>query len=568
MYSYFKTLLIIFLVCLCSYFNIFKDPFQFDGVRYIKENPYIIGLVERNDYQSFFSEFSLTNIFNRPFLNYSYAINYYLGKDNTLGYHLLNLLIHFANCLLVYLIIRKTITLSNDKYDHIRYQFNVPLVAALIFASHPAQTQTVTYIISRSASLSTFLYLCSFYCFLIGFYKLDSRSSTQSKLSIYGMIFLSLLSMRIALGVKLIIVSLPVVMVVYYYLFFYRGNAVAFWHKNRFQLSLALSLLLILIIFFVGNIFTGLNDMGMKVHGRLNYLLSQIMWFVFYYLKIWVFPFNLNIDPDVRLAAGITDLGLVSAIAILVLLGLLIKKQSRLAIFGFIWMVLSIAPESSIIPLLDLVAEQRLYLPATGLILGITAMTAGKKWVPLYIILITCFTVNTINRNTDWTSEKALWRDTAEKSPGKWRPYSNYARALEIAGESELALINYQKAIKRDPNHFETHHNLGNVYVSLKKCDLAIEEYTKALSLKPDVPETLIGIGKCHKIFGDNAKAISYFKQALELKPEMDAVYRELGAIYYFDLDDKRTAGFYLQQALRLNPKYPGNAIILNMIKE
>ena len=48
MYSHLKTLLIIFLVCLCSYFNIFKDPFQFDGVRYIKENPYIIGLVEKN----------------------------------------------------------------------------------------------------------------------------------------------------------------------------------------------------------------------------------------------------------------------------------------------------------------------------------------------------------------------------------------------------------------------------------------------------------------------------------------------------------------------------------------
>ena len=203
MYSHLKTLLIIFLVCLCSYFNIFKDPFQFDGVRYIKENPYIIGLVEKNNYQAFFSEFSLTNIFNRPFLNYTYAINFYLGKDNTLGYHLVNLLIHFANCLLVYLIARKTIVLLDVNSNVLRCQFNMPLVAALIFASHPAQTQTVTYIISRSASLSTLLYLSSFNCFLIALYKIELRSSTQSKLSIYGMIVLSLLLMRIALGVKL-----------------------------------------------------------------------------------------------------------------------------------------------------------------------------------------------------------------------------------------------------------------------------------------------------------------------------------------------------------------------------
>lgn len=572
MYSYLKTTVILLLICLCSYLNILHVPFQFDGVRYIKENRVISGLVDRHEYEYYFWQFSPTNIFNRPILNYTYTLNYYLGKDNAFGYNLIDLLIHFGVTLFVYLILRKITQNTGDpRAAPTSPKLNLPLVAALLFASHPVQTQTVAYSMSRSASLCTFLYLASFYCFLLAI----KFSPTTGKKSLFpfGMIFLSILLMRLAFGVKLIIISLPPIMITYFCLFSpYWETVKSFISKKRLLFTLAVALLSIFAIYelilFKEGAFLVLNDPGSIAHSRLNYLLSQVKWSVFYYLKILLFPFNLNLDPDVHMVRSFADSGLIAAILVLALLVAFIKNQSRLVIFGFLWMIVSMAPESSFIPLLDLVAEHRLYLPAVGFVLIVSSLLASRKWVPLHIALILFLAVNTMHRNEDWISEKSLWRDSSIKSPHKWRTYSNYARALDIEGDKELSVINYKKAISIDPNHFELHHNLGNIYLDMGNCDMAIEEHEKALRLSPYLPESLFSIGKCHKMTGNYDKAIRYYKNALELAPAMDAVYRELGLLYYFNLDDKKTGAFYLREAVRRNPSYPQNASIMNLLEK
>lgn len=570
MYSHIKTSLVIFMICACSYFNIFAVPFQFDGVKYIKENLYIINLVEKNDYATYFWQYPPTNIVNRPILNYTYTLNYYLGKDRTLGYHLISLWIHFGSCLFVYLIFRKTLLLfRQDELPPARHRVNAPMIAAMLFASHPVQTQTVTYIMSRSASLCTLLYLASFYCFVLAVEANRSKTAMLSG-SAFAMGLLSLVLMRLALGVKLIIVSLPLVMFIYFFLFFQKGkNIKSFLYQNRFLAGVTLAPLLLFtlhqIIFAGGGVFVRLNDEGMALYGRWRYLLSQVTWLVFYYLKIWLFPFNLNIDPAIPAVTGFSDIRFVVALLILIALILFIRKQSSLVIFGSLWLILALAPESSFIPLLDLVAEQRLYLPGVGFVLIVAMLFVARKWAFFHVLLILCFSAGTIHRNGDWVSEKTLWQDAVEKSPGKWRPLSNYARALDLAGVKEGAVLTYQKAIEIEANHFESHHNLANIYAETGKCLLAIDEYNKALSLVPNLPESLIGIGKCYKILGDYEKAVLYLKHALEARPS-DGAYRELGLIYYFNLNDKQAGAFYLRQAVTLNPNHPGNATILNLI--
>lgn len=575
--SYLGFLSVLFLICLLCYFNSLKAPFQFDGVEYIKENPYIIGLVDKKDYASYFWQYPPGNINNRPFLNYTFTLNYYLGRDRTLGYHLVNLGIHFAASLLVFLVLKKVLELLRFKGVPLRKtQANLPFCASLVFAVHPVQIQAVTYIMSRSASLCAFLYLASFYCFLQALARKTRAPSplpAQTKLFVLGTIVLSLVLMRVAMGVKLIAVSLPAVILVFCAMFFVSWTHVAELvrrHKTGFAVTgVVLSALVLYKTLISPWKLLLINEAAASVYNRSQYFISQIKWGVFYYLKIWLFPFNLNIDPDVRLVASVSDLGFLSALLLLAALLFFFWKQSRLVTFGLLWIILTLAPESSFVPLMDLAAEHRLYLPGFGFALVLTGLAAdNRRWAAFPIFLAVCLAAGVIHRNGDWLSEESLWKDATRKSPNKARAYSNYARTLAMQGKIDLARVNFQKSIQLDPYYFESHHNLALIFIKTGDCNRGIEEHKKALLLKPDIVESMIGIAQCYKTLGDFKQSIDYFKRALEIRPSSDFILQELGLLYYFNLNDKETGRFFFVQAVRMNPGNPNKAVMEKLIRE
>jgi hypothetical protein len=154
----FSVLLIIILSAVI-YANTFDVPFYFDDNHAIENNHAI-------------SQFDIKRIFfssPRPVLDVTFAVNYYFGKLNVFGYHLVNLLLHMINGVMLYFIVLRTINLMSG--DHTR-GIKVPLYTSLIFVAHPVQTQAVTYIVSRSSVLATFFYLLSLvyngcFCFLL-----------------------------------------------------------------------------------------------------------------------------------------------------------------------------------------------------------------------------------------------------------------------------------------------------------------------------------------------------------------------------------------------------------------
>ncbi|MDP2753904.1 MAG: hypothetical protein Q8P40_05885, partial [Nitrospirota bacterium] len=194
-------------VAVIIYSNTFYASFHFDDTPAIVENY----AIHRFDVREIFSTSS------RPILDITFALNYYFGKLNVFGYHLVNLMLHIANGVMLYFILLWTINpphpnpppqegregegipppevgRAEDGVSHprvgregegvprgnMRVSHRIPLYASLIFIAHPIQTQAVTYIVSRSSVLATTFYLLALLLFVKAFKKKSGNSNPPS----------------------------------------------------------------------------------------------------------------------------------------------------------------------------------------------------------------------------------------------------------------------------------------------------------------------------------------------------------------------------------------------------
>ncbi|MCJ7748117.1 MAG: hypothetical protein MUP27_10260, partial [Desulfobacterales bacterium] len=154
-------------VALVAYSNTFYVPFQFDDRPNIMSNPNIQIKVFTWDRL----ERLIKNTYKESIRVFSYftlALNYYFGEFNVFGYHLVNFIIHVASGIFLYgfLILTFRLPSLKEKYGPISYK--VALFTGLIFISHPIQTQSVTYIVQRMASMAGMFYLLSMVLYIKG----------------------------------------------------------------------------------------------------------------------------------------------------------------------------------------------------------------------------------------------------------------------------------------------------------------------------------------------------------------------------------------------------------------
>ena len=156
-------ILVIVILGILIYVNTFNFPFAFDDTPSIVDNSSI------RDFGNFIDSSGGILSQNRFIGFASFALNYKLNALNVTGYHVFNLLIHLANALFVYGIVFLTFRTPDGpdlfRADRLKTTstpyYWIPLFTALLFVCHPVQTQAVTYIVQRFASLATLFYLLS-----------------------------------------------------------------------------------------------------------------------------------------------------------------------------------------------------------------------------------------------------------------------------------------------------------------------------------------------------------------------------------------------------------------------
>jgi len=594
------SILIILSIAFLSYFNTFTNSFHFDDYTYILKNE---GLKEYFQHPFSFS-FILSNLHHRSIVFATLFLNHSLDGFNVFGFHILNLTVHIITCLLIFLIAKEilSINLFLKTSDQSKIKLNIPLISALLFAVHPINTQAITYITGRTTSLAVCFYMASFLFFIKGIIQ-----NLPCKILFYA---LSIVFLILGFGSKIIILTAPVMFIVYY-LFFTPLKATFF--KRFFECKFiriiiqTIAITSPFILIFMSNhlnlkdIHSFMDDWAFFLIHNMNrgfefleilrpflgkliqigsmdnlgisiYLLTEFKVIVFYYIKMIFFPFNQNIDPDFPVAHGITDAGVALSLGVIVLClfaGIYFYKKNRLIAFGIFWFFITLLPTSSILPLRDTATEHRLYLPLAGFIMTIPLylnqfIVRYKKSsfkqltyfiLPVFLLIIV-FSTLTVKRNFVWKDEKSLWSDAAEKSPRLSRPLNNLAEAYEKKAAYQKAIDSLKKAISLAPDDEYAHNNLGTVYGKLNQFDLAIKEYLHVLEVNDKFTEAHYNLGKSYEMKGMLDEAVQEYLKTIRQQHDFYQAYFNLASIYSKRKSYKEAISTY-QEFLEYKPLYP-----------
>jgi hypothetical protein len=532
-----KTLLHFILIAalgILVYSNTFDVPFQFDDKQYFVEHPAI------KDFRYFLDTSKLENLNMREDIKrsvktryvtfLSFWANYKVGGRDVTGYHVVNTAIHIINALLVYLLVTLLFKTPFLDRSHLKGLTGlIALFSGLLFVCHPIQTQAVTYIYQRLASLTAMFYLLS--CVIYIKWRLitiqDSQYGMQdNKRSTHRASFilyvLSLLSTVLAMKSKEIAFTLPLMITLIEFMFF-RGSIM------KRTLRLIPYFITVLIIPFTymsfhskeGGLLAIMNKASM-LHpdpSRHDYFLSQFG-VITKYISLLFMPVGQSIYFDGMLRHSFSEPSVFLPFLFLLFifcLGIYMLISSRkgepalrLVSFGIFWFFLALSVESSVLPIQDIIFEHRVYLPSAGIFvaiaMGVALITLRLRSMRKAVAVVSVAAVLVLSgatyaRNTVWKSEISLWEDTVKKAPSNLYGHYNLGRAYADEGLFYEAIEQFQLYFSLHLNPVSAHKDgaFMLVYRSNGTMGKAMDDFIRTARMGPNS-------AACHCFHPINAK--------------------------------------------------------------
>lgn len=467
---------------------------------------------------------------NRPVVMLSFALNYYFGKFEPFGFHIVNISLHLLTAILIYLLFELTLRLPGLRERYGKSSREIALLTGLLFVAHPIQTQAISYIVQRMTSMAAFFFMLALYC-----YVKAHLSSGNKKTGYYICCAIATL---LALGSKEISVTLPLFFILYDYYFLRPFQAGDNSKKLR---NVIIGLLLLVVV--VSLTYVGFNFIGWLRHVYKKYefspgqrMLTQLRVILFYIsLLLLPLPSRLNLDHDFSLSYSFinppTTLLCFFFIVGLIAGSIYLAKKRPLISFALIWFWSNLVLESSFLPL-ELIYEHRVYLPSVGFFLLVSvflirevdkfasrekAKNLTKTGVVVALVIPLSFL--TYQRNKVWQSELTIWQDSVVKSPNKARPHYNLANEYSRRKEYDKAISHYLKAIQIKPDYYKAHNNLGFCYFFKGDIQGAIAKSKTALQYKKNFVDAHYNLGIYYWNLKKHSKAREEFSKALQIKP-------------------------------------------------
>lgn len=491
----------IFLIILAIYSNTFHASWHFDDEPNIldRKEIHLTKITWKEIKKTFFSE---EGQIYRPTACLSFALNYYFGKDNVFGYHFVNLSIHLLASIFLFLFIHHSLKLPLLKAKYGPNSYFIALLATVLWAINPLQTQSITYIVQRMASMAGMFYIMAMYFYLKG-------RISANRLSRMAHYFLCCIASILAFGSKENAAMLPI-SIFFFDLFIIQGVKKENIKRNSLTF-LMLILIPILIgivlhgtsIFTTSYLFSGYDYRGFTLFER---LLTEQRIIIFYItLLLYPMPERLCITHDITISHNPIDppTTIIAILIILIIFGLAIMKSKKWPFISYciIFFFLNHIIESSILDL-ELIFEHRNYIPsmlffvpvAIFIVKGIRFFSYKRSMQAIISIFVTLVLIgqghSTFMRNFIWKTEEGLWLDAVDKYPQLPRAHHNLGRYYGEIGKTEKAIAEYEAALnlKRDANaitHHLTHYNLALIYSRINEEDKAIGHLHKAIAIFP-----------------------------------------------------------------------------------
>ena len=547
-------ILVLIVLTVIVYANSLHGMFIFDDQQIILQNPRLMNVHTLNDAFAIGAGW-------RQLLFLTYGLNYYWSGLDTVSYHLLNVLLHVVNVLLVYGII--LVALRDDT----RARF-AAFAGAAVFAVHTLFSASVSYIAGRSSELCGTFYFASILLFFSGL------NSTQRSRRIIC-IALAGVAGLLAWQAKQEAITLPLFLA-----------AVVFlrMEKKDWRWIAPLAAIPVVGLFVVWDQIkamyatVGGNEILVsagfeKVLPAATYFRTYITAVVGYYLPRFVVPVNLSADPQIASVDHWYSPEFLFAIAVLGGLAWLALRSYRrdpLLSLGIAAILISPLAAYAAIPLADVVLEHRAYIPGLGVALifawtfhWVARSYANLRW-PLAGSVIILLGLMTIGRNAVYATNISLWEDAEAKSSGKPRPHFNLGQAYQDTQRMPEAIREYQHALALKPDIYAAYSNIAAIYLDQREFGKGEEMLQKVTTLAPNFTEGFINLAVLYIRTQQPDKALSAVNRALELNPESFAAHFNKGEALTQKGDFKAALESY-KQAIHLRPDLPSFRLTLGV---
>ena len=466
--------------------------------------------------------------FRFRFIGYlSFWLNYQISGEDPAAFRLVNLAIHAANGMFVYVLSRLLFSAVDDSGPSIRTQMWIALAIALVFIAHPLQTQAVTYIVQRLASLVTFFYLAA----LCAWMQMLKSSSFAGK---FGWIVTFVLSAIAACLTKQNAFTLPLVLVLLDLVVF-RMVTLRQWLLIATAIAAAFLLTTIISPAFLSEL--DLLTRETSTISRWEYMTHQwvVLW-IYLYKVIWPYPQVLDYGFELFSFGSVVIIIAGIGHAIVLSFAFRVSRTWPLVSFGIFFFYLAHSIESGFIPIRDLAFEHRNYLPLFGLFFaagaaGAAVVRAGAKraraveWTQIvFVFLFLFFAQATYSRNQMWAEQETLLKQDVAFNQENVRAKYSLAVWYDRNGRPEDALSTVKDMLRNNKQ------GLDSVQLTLVVALLIDDEqYSEALEL---IEAALAGRlsnrlrgdflrleGTALTGKGEDAEAIMKFEESMRLSP-------------------------------------------------
>jgi protein O-mannosyl-transferase len=540
------------IVILVIYSNTFQSPFHFDDISNIEERSsiHLKELSWSNIKQIIYNE-EAGNLY-RPVACLTLAANYYFGEMNVFGYHLVNISIHIIASFFLFLLIYQILNLPSFKSKYAEDAYFIALLSAALWATHPLQTQAVTYIVQRMASLAGMFYVISMYFYVKG--RLCQKNH-QKYFLFTGCLIAGLLSFGSKENAAVLPLSLFLLE-----LFLLQGLS-----KKKVFRALIVLFIIVLIMPILAFILKGSQLFDPAYYSQsyeirnftlLERVLTQPRVLLFYIsLLFYPMPYRLCLSHDIPISYSLLDplstLFSILALISIIIIGLIFANKYPLIAFCILFFFINHLVESTIFSL-ELIFEHRNYIPSMLFFLPICiilrnliAYYTKKQYfqiilISFIVLLLVAQGHGTYIRNAVWKTEESLWIDVVEKYPNQARGHHNLAGYYYDRGQKDKAIMAYERSLELpDPSFGNrrhiTHANLGNIYLSLGNDEKAIQHFASAISETPAdylylSPYNELGVIMLRQ--GRYQEAAEHFSTVLEHSSSNPKTHYNLGLVF------------------------------------
>ncbi len=520
------------------------DFINYDDDKYVSKNEHISTGLNWNNTIWVFTNQHVGNW--HPLTGLSHILDCQLFDLKPGLHHLVNLLFHIANTLLLFIVLRQmTAAIWQSAF-----------VAAL-FAIHPLHIESVAWISERKDVLSTCFWLLT----MTAYFSYIKKPNAARYI-------LALVLFALGLMSKPMLVTLPFVLLLLDY-----------WPLNRMELKNGGQIFRLArekIPFFILSVGSSIVTFNVqKSSGAVQQIellpmmvrvTNAVVSYGKYLLKM-IWPVRLAIfypHPANRLPSWQI---LTAAVLLLVITVFVIRlsKKYRYLFVGWFWYVGTLVPVIGLVQVgAQAMADRYSYIPLIGLFIivawGANDLLIGWKYrkVVLGVLSITVvfiLSIGTYLQTSHWRNSRTLFEHAVKVTNNNYVAYDYLGFVFVEQNKFDESVNLFRRAIQANPAYASAYNNLGFTYSNLGRYEEAIEAYKHAVKINPDLPDAYVNLGITYSELGRYEDTIEACEQVIKINPDYSKAYNSLG-IAYDKLGRDQAAIEAYKKAITIEPNF------------